>query len=148
MRNGVPQFWDWEWEWKTVLPNFGIGNRNEKQCSRPKLGKNWLKNLWKMLGAGIPAHAWSSVVQNLLFGICAPNAPCRTFLAPCCIFSAPCHTFLAPCHTFSAPCPMPKITCNFWCFSSSFSLSCFIPFSPFLPVNSLNFTKGVWHRLP
>ena len=57
VKNSVPQFREWEWEWKTVLPSLGIGNRNEKQCSKPKLGKNWLKSLGKILGTGIPAHA-------------------------------------------------------------------------------------------
>ena len=66
MKNSVPKFWDWEWEWKTVLPSFGIGNRNEKQCSRPKLGKNWLKSLGKMLGTGIPAHARNRVYKSSL----------------------------------------------------------------------------------
>ena len=65
MKNIVPKIWDWEWEGKTVLASFGIGNRNEKQCSRPKLGKNWLKSLGKMLGTGIPAHAWVAPVDNI-----------------------------------------------------------------------------------
>ena len=134
MKNSIAKFWDWEQEWKTVFPT-QVG----KEMTRV-LGKCWEREFPLM-----PDLVWS---RTCYLVICAPNAPCRTFLAPCCIFTAPCHTFLAPCHTFSAPCPMPKITCNFWCFSSSFSLSCFIPFSPFLPVNSLNFTKGVWHRLP
>ena len=25
------KIWDLEWEWKTVFPNFGIGNGNQKQ---------------------------------------------------------------------------------------------------------------------
>ena len=61
MKHIVPKFWDCEWEQKTVLSSFGIGNRNEKQCSQPKLGKNGLKSLGKMLGTGIPIHACPGV---------------------------------------------------------------------------------------
>ena len=41
---------------KVLVPSFGIGNGNEKQCSQLNLGKNWLKSIGEKLEMGYPAH--------------------------------------------------------------------------------------------
>ena len=51
---------------KTVLPSSGFGNKNEKQCFQPKLGKIGLKSLGKILGKGITAHACMWGVKKVI----------------------------------------------------------------------------------
>ena len=63
MKSAVPNFWDWDWEWKTRYPSFGIGN--EKQCSQPNLGNNWLKSIGKKLGTVIPAYACTKLPETV-----------------------------------------------------------------------------------